>query len=50
LEAGYGNLLKVEKVIECVHGCGSDKLIHRALKDFSNENCRLSALRLTLHT
>ena len=37
LEAGHGNLLKAEKVIECAHGRGRDELIHRALKDFGHE-------------
>lgn len=38
VEAGYGDYLQPQRLIETFHGRGADELDHRALKDFGTEN------------
>lgn len=44
-EAGRGDLLAANTLIECYHGRGFDELVHRALKDFIDEQLPFKGFR-----
>ena len=44
-EAGDGDLLAANALIECYHGRGFDELVHRALKDFIDEQLPFKGFR-----